>query len=69
MADYTEEIAQLEQIVNGAIDSVTTDGTTTKFSIAQARKRLSELRAEDDTAVAAGKVRRRVRRANLGSAW
>jgi len=52
MADYTAEIEQLEAVINGATDSVTVDGMSTKWNITQARKRLKELRILDDASTA-----------------
>ena len=69
MADYTTEIAELEELITGAAESVSVDGTSNKWSLADARKRLSELRLLDDDSIAAGRVRPRVSTLNLGGAW
>lgn len=69
MADYSTEIAALEAIVNGAVSGVTVDGTSHKVDIEQARKRLAELRAMDDTSLTNNMVRPTVTRIKLGSAW
>lgn len=68
MADHSAEIAELESIVNGATQSVSVDGTSTTWSLADARKRLAELRALDNDSIAAGRVRPRVTTLNLGGA-
>ena len=65
MADYTEEIAKLEAIVNNATNSVSVDGTSAQYNIEQARKRLAELRTRQGGANA----RPAVSRINLGGAW
>lgn len=69
MADYSREIDQLRQVINGATTSVTVDGITTRFSIEQARKRLSELLNLDDASIANENVRPPVMRIKLGGAW
>ncbi len=69
MADYREEIAHLESIVNGAVTSASFDGVSTSISIEAARKRLAELKAKDPTAIAAGQTRPRVFKMNVGGAW
>lgn len=50
MADYSAEIAQLKTLINAGVDTVTTDGQTTRFDIDAARKRLAELEAATDGA-------------------
>lgn len=48
--DRSAEIAALTQAMNAGVRRVTTDGTTTEFeSLAAMRRRIAELRAEDDT--------------------
>lgn len=69
MADYSAEIAHLEAIINGATTSVSVEGTSTSVDLKAARKRLAELRADDDDSLAAGKHRPRVFGLNLGGAW
>lgn len=48
MADYTEEILALEQLLNSSASSVSVDGMSTSIDLEQARRRLQELRALDD---------------------
>lgn len=67
MADYTKEIEQLEAILNGAVESITVDGISTKVSIDQARKRLNELRLLDDASTTM--VRPAVIGMRLGGSW
>lgn len=67
MADHSKEIAELEALINGAVDSVSTDGLSTKFNLARARQRLKELRSEDDNSKAL--VRPTVTGMRLGGAW
>ena len=69
MPDYSTEIAELEAILNGSIDSVSVDGTSTHVDLDAARKRLAELRAKDTLSIAAGSVRPRVVGLNLRGAW
>ena len=42
--NYSEEIAQLEQLINSARRDVSTDGLRTGFDLEHATKRLAELR-------------------------
>ena len=67
MADHSQEIAELEAIVNGAVESVSTDGLSTKINLDRARQRLKELRALDDNSRAL--VRPVVTGLKLGRAW
>ena len=67
--DYQNEIKQHEAIIDGATDSVSVDGTSTRFNIRQARKRLAELRAKDGSSLAAGQFRPRVAKLRIGGAW
>jgi len=67
MADYSQEIEHLEAILNGAVESVGVDGLNTKIDLEQARNRLKELRALDDSSTAL--VRPVVTRIKLGGAW
>lgn len=65
MADYSEEIAKLEALVNGAVRSVTVDGTSAQYDLEAARKRLAELKAAQGDRNA----RPRVARLDLGGCW
>lgn len=49
MADNTAEIARLRAILNSGKSSYTIEGQTVSYDLAQVRKRLLELIAEDDT--------------------
>ena len=69
MADNTELITQLTSIVNGATNSVTIDGVTTRWDLEHAWKRLNELKLGDDASRAAGLVRPPVSRINIGGTW
>ena len=57
MADYSAEIAQIETILNSGTRSVSVDGMSTAYDHDSLRKRLAELRALDDSTLAAGKAR------------
>lgn len=57
MADYSIEIAALESLLNSATRSVSVDGMSTTLDLESARRRLAELKALDDGAIAAGRVR------------
>ena len=66
MADYSAEIQRLEELINSATNSVSTDGLSTNFNLEQARKRLAELyRLQGETKL----VRPRVVRVRLGGGW
>ena len=43
MAAIDDQIAQLETILNAGVESVTVDGVTTRYNVAQVRQRLREL--------------------------
>lgn len=57
MADHSIEIAALEALLNSAASSVSVDGLSTSFNLEQARKRLQELKASDDSTLANGGAR------------
>lgn len=57
MADYSAEIAAIEQILNAGASSVSVDGLSTSYDFDQLRKRLAELKALDDSTINAGNVR------------
>ena len=40
MAAIDDQIAQLETILNAGVESVTVDGVTTRYNVAQVRQRL-----------------------------
>jgi hypothetical protein len=64
--DYSAEIQQLEQLINSASSSVSTDGLSTSFDLDHAKKRLAELRRlQGDLTL----VRPKVATLNLGGAW
>lgn len=65
MADYTAEIAKLEEILNAAVRDVSVDGTRASYDLEAARKRLAELKTLQGSAQA----RPRVARLDLGGAW
>ncbi len=67
MADYTAEIEQLESVLNGAVESISVDGLSTKVDLDQARKRLNELRNLDEGS--ATMVRPTITGTRLGGAW
>jgi hypothetical protein len=69
MANYATEIAELESILNGAVDSVSVDGTSTHIDLDAARKRLQELRAKDTLSISSGRTRPLVSKLRLGGAW
>lgn len=48
MADRTEEIEALEELLNTGATRIENDGTKVEVDLDQARRRLRELRAEDD---------------------
>lgn len=45
--DNTKRIAEIREILQSGANQVTTDGTTVQFSLAQLRKELRMLEAED----------------------
>lgn len=57
MADYSSEIAQLEAILNAGTSSVSVDGMSARYDLAEVRKRLAELKALDDMQRAMGRAR------------
>ncbi len=63
--DYTAEIDYLEKLVNGAVTSTSTDGASTTFDLDHAKKRLSELRILQQSAL----VRPVAVRTLLGGSW
>jgi len=68
MADYSKEIKDLEAIVNGAIDSTSTDGVNVALNITSAKTRLRELYLLDDNSASA-LVRPVITTTRLGGAW
>lgn len=63
---YEAEILHLENLINSATNSVSTDGLSTSFNLEEAKKRLAELRRlQGDLAM----VRPKVSTLNLGGAW
>lgn len=60
--DYTEEIAQIEAILNSGITETVEDGHVTKFDLDHLRRRLHELK------VKSGQIprRNRIRTIRLG---
>ena len=44
-----DEIAALEDLLNDAVEDVTVDGVTTRFSLEEARKRLAALKRQQAT--------------------
>jgi len=60
VADHSVEIAQLEEILSKGVTSTTVDGVTVTRDLAEVRRRLAELRADDDDTVAAGKSRKKM---------
>jgi hypothetical protein len=67
MANYSKEIARLEKLVNGAVQTISTDGTTTTFDLAKAKARLAELyRLQGE---GPEKAKRKVAPLNLGGCW
>jgi hypothetical protein len=65
MPDYSVEIAALEAILNSGAQSISTDGLSTTYDLAQVRKRLAELKAKDDATIASGNSRPRIARIRL----
>lgn len=59
MADYSAEIARLEAILNAGTQYVGIDGMQTFYNLPEVRKRLSELKALDDSTIESGKGRPR----------
>lgn len=59
MADYSVEIARLEAILNAGTQYVGVDGMQTFYNLPEVRKRLSELRALDDSTIERNKARPR----------
>lgn len=49
MADNTERIAELREILRTGAEQVTTDGTTVRFDLETVRLELRQLIATDDT--------------------
>jgi hypothetical protein len=60
MADHSVEIQKLEAILAGGVTSTTVDGLTVTRDLAEVRRRLAELRAEDDATIEAGKTRQKM---------
>lgn len=67
MANYQTEIQALEAVLNAGASSVQVDGMATRYDLAEVRKRLAELKALDDAAIDAGRVRPVVARIYLGN--
>ncbi len=62
---YAKKIAQLEQLINGSVKSVTTDGVTTQFDLDLARARLAELkRLQGDS-----NAKNKISTLNLRNCW
>lgn len=49
MADHSERIAQIQEILRSGVQSVSTDGNTVSFDLDSLRAELRQLMAEDDT--------------------
>lgn len=49
MADHTERIAEIQEILRTGVKKVTTDGTTTEYDFAALRGELRRLMADDNT--------------------
>lgn len=69
MPNFSQEIAYLESVLNGATSRVDVAETSTFLDLDAARRRLAELRALDDGSIAAGRTRPRVFRTRLDCAW
>lgn len=67
--DNTNQIRELEDVLNGATESISVDGTSVKISLEEARRRLRELRADDSESISSGRVRPVVAKLNLSGAW
>lgn len=67
MANYQAEIQALESVLNAGASSIQVDGMSTRYDLAEVRKRLAELKAMDDSTIDAGRVRPVVTRINLGN--
>lgn len=48
MADHSERIAEIQEILRAGASSVTTDGTTVSYDFDELRRELRQLMAEDD---------------------
>ena len=48
MADNSERIAEIEEILRSGVKTVTVDGVTTSFDLESLRRELRLLRASDD---------------------
>lgn len=57
MADNSAEIARLEAILSDGIQSQSVDGLSATRDLTEIRRRLAELRRDDDASIAAGKSR------------
>lgn len=57
MADNSAQIAALEEILNSGSKSVSTDGESVTFDLGEVRRRLAELRRNDISELASGRVR------------
>lgn len=60
MADHSVEIAELEEILSKGVTSTSVDGVTVTRDLAEIRRRLAELRADDDATIEAGRVRQKM---------
>ena len=64
MADHSERIAEIQELLRSGVTKVMTAGTVTEFSPESLRQELRDLMADDDTMKA---MRPRVRSINLGN--
>ncbi len=48
MPDHSTRIAEIREILQQGVDSITTDGNSVHFDLAGLRRELRELMAEDD---------------------
>ncbi len=65
MADYSIEIAALEAILNSGASSVSTDGLSTSYDLESVRKRIAELKSQDQASINAGTTRPRLVRIRM----
>lgn len=68
MADHSAEIAKLESLLNAGATSMSVDGQQISIDLDSVRRRLADLKAEDDCTQTNNK-RVRSAKISLGGAW
>lgn len=69
MADNSQKIAELEEILNAGVTQVGVDGTNTSFDLNEVRKQLEYLKRTDTTGQYSAMVRPKFGTVRLDNSW